>query len=719
MSDPRRLEREVKRLQFELSQAVRVLPHLRQMVEFSGDVLLLLDAELRVLESNGRLATMLGVPAASLYQQPLGRWLAIPQQAEVLAARLHDLQSGSACRMEVELQAPDGVLPPMELVARRLTLPSGVEDRWTVSLRDISERRRLQSSQAMLEVQSSLIDQLRSSEERYRQLVEQLGDGLALLDLGLVFQFANPATHRIFALPEGQLEGRGLGEFVAEQDRGTLEQLSGALLAAQSRQFRLQIVDGLGSTRVLDVELTPRLDPEGVHVGSSLMVRDITELSAARLELERLAFNDVLTGLGNEESSRRFLEDRLGRRIDRHLTLLWLDLDGFRRVNHTFGRATGDHLLWAVADHLRRWKQPGDWLARLGGDEFLVIRPGCDAMAAETMAAELQASISRNVFLPQGEELVLGFCGGLSVFPDHGQEADVLLRRAATALSQAHDQGQGQVVLYEMAFTDRLRAELDLEGKLRLALENGQLHLNYQPQVDGQGQLIGYEALVRWRDGDHGLVSPGQFIPIAEKTGLIHSLGRWVVEEACRQQRQWLEEGLNPRPMAVNVSPRQFPAAPPLLSRIVAEVLQRHDLPASLLELEITESCLLPISGLTQELEDLAALGLTLAIDDFGTGYSSLTYLHRLPIQKLKIDQSFVTNLEQSPSARLIVQTAIAMGKGLGLKTMVEGVETQSQASLLASLGCDGYQGYYFARPMEAHQLAALLRDGSSLPLGS
>ena len=667
----RRLRRRVKRLEYELTQAVQVLPHLRQMVEFSGDLLLLLNGEGLLLESNGRLASLLELPAAELHRLPLERWLVLPSQVAVLRRRLEALGAGQALRMEVAVCRAAGDPLPMELEALRLPRPAvpGARDAcWTLSLRDLSERRRLESTEAMLQLQRGLILELRDSETRYRELVDQLADGLALLDPGQRIQFANPAMAALLGCSTAAAMGRCLSAFIAPGDLATWQQQVGALLAGRPRRCQLGFVAASGRCRLLELEFTPRWNGAG-----------------------------------------RFVAKHLSRRFDIPLALMWLDLDGFRRINHTNGRLIGDRLLCAVADHLRGWRAPGDWLARMGGDEFLVIRPGLDRDGAWRMAADLQRSLACGLQLPDSDGLGLGFCAGLSLHPEQAGDADSLLRQAATALSQAHDAGQGLVMFYESGFTETLRVELSLEGRLRQALEHGDLRLVYQPQVDGHGVLIGNEALARWRDGERGEVSPVSFIPLAERTGLIQSLGCWVLEQACAQQRRWQLAGLDPPPVAVNVSPCQLLAPLTPMSELVAAALERHGLEPQSLELEITESGILPITGVRGELERLASLGVTLAIDDFGTGYSSLESLHRLPIHKLKIDQSFTANLTTSASARTIVRAALTMARELGLQTLVEGVETADQAALLAGLGCDRYQGCHFARPLEVEAFTALL----------
>lgn len=712
--DPRALQREIRRLRYELSQALATLPQLRRLVESSGDGLLLVDDQLRVLLGNSPLAAMLAVPAEAVQRQPLSRWLAIPQQEQVLRQRLQELAVGASLRMELTLRPQAGEPLAVELEASRLAAAGSADGEacFSLALRDISERQRLASSQAMLDVQQQLLHDLGRSEERHRLLVEQLEDGLGLLDPGLRLVVANPALRRLLGLPDGALPSPRLAELLLPAERPSFDQLAGALLSGQPRRCRLRVAAAHAGSSLLELRFLPRSDRHGRHRGFTLMARDVTALQQAHDRLERLAFSDALTGLGNAESSRRWLQEKLSQLpAGRTLAVLCLDLDGFRRVNHCFGRASGDLLLQQVADTLRRVCRPGDALARLAGDEFLVIRSEADRPAAEALARSLQQALLQGSTLPNGERLGLGCCAGISLCPDHGREADSLLRQAATALSRAHAAGRGQVVVYEPAQTTSLLEELALERRLRRAIEAGRLQLAYQPQVDCRGRLLGCEALLRWHDPEQGAISPLQFIPVAERSGLIHDLGLWVLEQVCAQQSRWLRAGIRLRPMAVNVSPLQL-LVRPALSELVAEALHRHDLPARWLELEITESSMLPITAVVDQLEALAALGISLALDDFGTGFSSLESLHRLPLHRVKIDKSFVLPLETSASARVIVRTAVAMARGLGLGCVVEGVETAAQLERLRRMHCHIFQGFLLARPMPLEDYEAVLRRG-------
>jgi len=728
--DSRRLDRELRRLRHELQEAVRALPHLRQMVQFSGDLLILVEASGRILEANGRFAELLGVPQEELYGQPLQRWLSNPGQRQVLEGRLAAGAGAPLLRMELNLQLAEGEPLAMELEGRQLQLEAAAEaapQRWTLSLRDLSERRRLESSEEARQVQDSLIASLRGSEARYRNLVAQLADGLGQIDAATTLLFANPALHRILAVPEGELVGCRLLEFLPPSSALSFEQTWGAVLEGLQQQCTLTMQAADGTLRQVELNLHPRPagtgePPDGPLV--SVLLRDVTALSRALNELTELAFHDPLTGLANAEASRRDLEARLAADSVPPVLVLWLDLDGFRRVNHTFGRAAGDALLQGIADRLRRWGGPSDLRARLCGDEFLLVRelagpvedPDALQAQADAVLQELRSVLRQMEHGPEAPPVAIGFSAGYSLAPLHGMQAEALLQAAATALSRARDQSPGTAMAYQPRFTTRLQREMALESRLVQAFDNGSLRLVYQSQTDGQGRLLGAEALLRWDDPLHGGMSPARFVPLAERTGLIHPLGQWVLEEACRQLRAWLDAGLRPPRLAVNLSARQFELTVPSLPEQVSALLARYALPPEQLELEITESCIVPMAGVTVQVQELAELGVQVALDDFGTGYSSLAVLNRLAIQKLKIDRSFIEHLETSESARTLVRTALAMGRGLGLETLAEGVETAAQLEVLEALGCDAYQGYWFSRPLEAEDFAALLCRRTPLP---
>ncbi len=447
------------------------------------------------------------------------------------------------------------------------------------------------------------------------------------------------------------------------------------------------------------------------YVGTHI---DITERKAAEEQIKQLAFYDPLTRLPN----RRLLQERLKHGIDverrdgKQFALLMLDLDRFKAVNDSLGHLAGDELLQHVAARITARLRDVDTVARLGGDEFVVLlediaRPEDAARVAE----EIIADLSKLFCLAQSEDVQIGVSIGISLYPQHGDSPEILMDHADAALYQAKDAGRGCFAYFSEDLTSNARERITLESRLRRGIEQDELRVFYQPQVDiASGRIVGAEALVRWLDPAEGLIPPLRFIPIAEETGLILAIGEWVLRETCRQGRQWLDGGLPPLTLAVNVSPHQFRRSD--ICALVAAVLNDTGFPAQYLELEITESGLMENQGnATEILNCLRGQGIRLAIDDFGTGYSSLACLKHFPLDLLKIDKSFIDDIPHLQDDMEIASTIIAMGHILGFKVLAEGVETPEQLAFLQEKGCDMYQGYIKSRPIPAEEFAELLRN--------
>jgi diguanylate cyclase (GGDEF)-like protein len=452
---------------------------------------------------------------------------------------------------------------------------------------------------------------------------------------------------------------------------------------------------------------------EGAVVGSVLILTDIAERREAEARIRHMAHHDALTDLPN----RVFFRDRLAqalaraRREGEAVAVLCLDLDRFKEVNDTLGHAAGDQLLEAVADRLRADVREADTIARLGGDEFAVVQTALTQPGgADALSRRIVEALSRPFDLGGNVLASVGASVGVALYPADGEDPDRLLRRADLALYRAKADGRGTHRFFEEQMDAQLRARAALERDLRGALAEERFELNYQPQVDlATGRLAGAEALLRWRHPERGMVPPAEFIPLAEETGLIVPIGEWVLATACREACGW------PAPLrvAVNLSPVQF--RQPGLAELVVRTLRCTGLDPTRLELEITEGVLLRDTDATVgALEALRALGVRIAMDDFGTGYSSLSYLRRFPFDKIKIDRSFVADLGRSGDAAEIVRAVIHLGRGLGMRANAEGVETAEQATLLRVAGCGEGQGYYFGRPVPAHEFAALVADGST-----
>ena len=442
-------------------------------------------------------------------------------------------------------------------------------------------------------------------------------------------------------------------------------------------------------------------------------VEDITERKAAEERIQYLAYYDALTGLPN----RTLLKDRLSkalasaRRQKDKVALLFLDLDRFKHINDSLGHSVGDLLLQDVAERLKRSAREQDTVARLAGDEFLIVLTDVKNIHDAAVAAERFMDAMTAEFVVQGHPLSISCSLGISIFPEHGAEDEILIKNADAAMYCAKDYGRDNFRFFTEDMNAQVVERLTLESSLRLALDKKELFLVYQPQMDiGTGRITGLEALLRWQHPELGLVPPDKFIRIAENSGLIMPIGEWVLRTACSQARKWQDEGLPAVPVAVNVSAVQFRQEG--FRELIRRVLHETGLAPQYLELELTESLLLSNADVRfLVLQELKAMGLKLAIDDFGTGYSSFSYLKHFPVSKLKIDRSFVRDVALNPDDAAITTAIISMAKSLNLKVTAEGVENEAQMSFLRAHHCDEIQGYYFSKPLSTDEVFDRLRD--------
>jgi diguanylate cyclase (GGDEF)-like protein/PAS domain S-box-containing protein len=456
----------------------------------------------------------------------------------------------------------------------------------------------------------------------------------------------------------------------------------------------------------------PIHDRGGQITGAVIVFRDVSVERAMSLQLSHMAQYDVLTDLPN----RTLLNDRLtqaiasARRHDTGLAVLFVDLDRFKQINDSFGHAMGDALLQSVAHRLLACVRTSDTVSRLGGDEFVILLSELDHVEDAVIAANKVLSALAAPHRVAQHDLDVTVSIGVSTFPFDGQDAETLIKNADTAMYHAKENGRNNYQFFEQGMNDRAVGRQVLEGSLRHALERQEFVLHFQPKVNLEtGAITGSEALIRWLHPDRGLVPPAQFVPIAEDSGLILPIGQWVLREACRQARAWLDGGLGPMPVAVNISTLEF-RSKHFLEGIRA-ILLETGLPPHFLELELTESVLMQHPESTVSvLRALKSIGVRLAVDDFGTGYSSLSYLRRFPIDVLKLDRSFVHDIA-SPETNdaSIVSAVITMGKSLKYRVIAEGVETEEQLAFLQAHRCDEGQGFYFSPPAPPGQFAELL----------
>jgi len=455
-------------------------------------------------------------------------------------------------------------------------------------------------------------------------------------------------------------------------------------------------------------------DEEGHIARFAVLFTDLSEKKDSEERIRYLADFDPLTGLPNRTRFTEILAaaaDTAGR-IGGQLALLFIDLDRFKNVNDSLGHQVGDKLLQQVAQRLSASARDQDIVARLGGDEFTLLLGGLhDERDAGAVAHHLLEGLAAPLNIDDYEIFVAASIG-ISIFPRDGEDARTLIRNADAAMYRAKEQGRNTYQYYTPELTDLSFERLELEGGLRRAIERGELLLHYQPQLDANEQVVGVEALVRWRHPERGVVSPTLFIPLAEDTGLIDPIGEWVLTTACHQAYDWMANGVGELRMAVNLSGWQIIYGD--IVTTVRRVLAETSLPPRLLELEITEGFVLQHAERgVSTLSELRALGVTLAIDDFGTGYSSLSYLKRLPVDRLKIDRSFVCDIPDDRDDAAITTTIIGMARHLGLKVIAEGVETAVQLEFLRDHGCDEFQGYYLSKPLSAEELEQFMRHQS------
>jgi diguanylate cyclase (GGDEF)-like protein/PAS domain S-box-containing protein len=562
---------------------------------------------------------------------------------------------------------------------------------------------------------------IRQNEERFRSLVGNTSDVIAILDEAATIQYASPPAERAWGRPAARLPGVSLLQLVHEEDqpaaRELLAQVTSESVSNVSSELRIEHADG--TWRDFEVIAKNLVDDAGVG-GIVVTFHDITERKAFERDLQRLAFHDTLSGLPNRALFLDRLERALARadRYRRSIAVMFLDLDNFKVVNDSLGHEIGDQLLTAVARRLRECLREEDTAARLGGDELAVL---LEEVVDEESVVEIARRISDTMTEPivlNGRELFPTFSIGIALSTPGHDRPDTLLRNADLAMYRAKANGKARFQVFDPSMTISALERMEMETDLRHALDRDELRVVYQPIMSlGDGHISELEALVRWDHPTRGTISPTQFVPLAEETGLIVSIGQWVLEQACWQAHTWhLAHPTEPLIMiSVNLSARQFLQSD--LVEEVARVLWQSRLDPSTLKLEITETVLMrDIDGTVEKLWALKNLGVHLAIDDFGTGYSSLSYLKRFPVDTLKIDRSFVSGLGQDTNDTAIVRSVVALAKSLNLAVTGEGIETSEQLDQLQALGCDRGQGFLFAKPMEANAVDELLALGD--PIG-
>ena len=674
----------------------------RTLIDAMLHAVWLVDArELRIVAVNRAAGALMGRPADELLGMEVIALVATPEDlcfwGEVAAALTDAIESETfVCRA-------DGAVVP---VLRRVSRVSWIEGEdsgviYVVALHDRSEQVRTQR-----ELESAAAD--------LRATLESTQDGILVTDLSGRIRNLNRRFAQLWGMPE-ELLARHDDDAVLEWMRRSVTDPGEYMrrLAAIDDATMLQTTDTLTlhSGKVFERVTMPQCTG-GRPIGRIFSFRDITEKVEANQRIQTLSYSDLLTGLPN----RRLLEDRfevalaLAQREGTPFALLFLNLDHFKHVNETLGRDFGDRVLVDVAERIKGCVRQVDTVARLCGDEFVVLAHQADAAGAEIAAGRILDAM-RRPFAQGGMSFTVTVSVGLALYPNDGASLVELVRRADAAMREVKQSGRAGFRFHQSqpAGVDaQARSRMRLDHAMREALAQGRFRLHYQPQVDLQtGRVLGAEALIRWRDAELGEISPGEFIPVAEESGFIVAIDRWVMREAAQQAAAWRAAGLD-LVMSVNVSALQF--RQPGFVGGVADALRHAGLPADGLELELTESILIQdAEDAMQRLQALAQLGVRLAIDDFGIGYSSLAYLKRFPIGRLKIDRSFISGLPREASDAAIVQAIVSMGRAMKLQVVAEGVENEAQRAFLEQAGCDMYQGYLFAPALDVPAFEARL----------
>ncbi|HET6757589.1 MAG TPA: EAL domain-containing protein [Burkholderiales bacterium] len=671
---------------------------LNAICDATQDAVLLLSEHGLIESVNASACRMFGLSDSEACGQLIDALVTLPRERGEHVTRALKADAPWIEREAVGRKKGGGAFPAELSVS---AMNSGSSHRYTLVVRDISRRTHAE-------------DLLRQIEARFSALTENASEVIVVVQENGAVSYASPSLARVLGYNAQDFIGKSAFDYIHFEDLGSVQ---AALSSINNKpgakavvEFRFRHADG--AWRVLEAVGKNCVDNPSVS-GIVLNSRDVTERRLTEQRATYLAQHDSLTGLPN----RNLLHDRIQRalvaagRSHTRVGILFIDLDRFKTINDSLGHQIGDRLLQAVAQRVLSCVREGDTVARQGGDEFVVVLPGVnDAEDTARVAQKILDALPQSFRIEQ-QDFHITSSIGICLYPDDGSDVETLKRHADTAMYQAKESGRNTYRFFTGRMNEAAQERLLLENNLRRAVRQKEFKLFYQSQIDlASGSIVGVEALVRWQHPEKGLVAPSDFIPIAEETGLIVNLGEWVLHEACREARGWQVAGLPAVKVTVNLSARQFREKD--LLGTVRGALTASELDPRFLELELTESVVMEDADATiTTLEELNELGVALAIDDFGTGYSSLSYLKRFPIDKLKIDQSFVRDVTNDPNDAAIASAIIALARSLKVKVIAEGVETFEQLAFLREHGCEEGQGYYFAKPVPGYEFTQFLEE--------
>lgn len=602
--------------------------------------------------------------------------------------------------IDYEVSRPDGTKRLIEISAWLIRDPSGKPAGFGGTVRDVTERRKME-------------EKLRQSEERYRTIIEDMADPYFELDLRGRFTFANDALCKGIGYAREDLMGMSNRQYADKKTVKEMNALFGRVFktGVPVRAYVFELIPRDGVKAYYEISISLIRNKRGRPIGFRGIARDITKRKQYEEQINHMATHDILTGLPNRIMFSEVLGQSINyaRRYGQQFALLFMDLDGFKIINDTFGHEAGDQMLIVCATRLMLSLRASDFIARLGGDEFVILVKNVNSIKNLTTLVNKILSTVREPILIKGREYCFTASIGISIYPQDGQDKQSLTKTADLAMYSAKEKGSNNYQFFSLATKTRSQESSVLEGHLRFALDRDELYLEYLPKFDlHNGEIIGVEALLRWRNLHLGQVDPMRFIPVADSTGLILPIGGWVLKNACLQNMAWQRCGLPGIRMAVNLSHRQL--LDDGLIDAVKVALSESGMEAELLELEITENLLYAyyprIMGIITRLKKL---GVRLALDGIGSGYSTLAQLRYLPVDTLKIDKSIINNVPASRIDRAMVQAIAGIGRALNLSVVAEGVETPEQLVFSRDSCCDVAQGFYFSRALSPNRVAELM----------